>query len=125
MAAPLLIGCDLRLIDDFTLNLLKNNEVIAVNQDPAGIQGHRVYFDEEKQIEVWARPLNDGSWAIGLFNLGEEQQSISITWDKLSISGKQIVRNLWKQKDMGIFDNGYTANVPSHGTIFIKITPYK
>lgn len=125
LAAPLLIGCDLRLIDDFTLNLLKNNEVIAVNQDPAGIQGHRVYFDKEKQIEVWARPLNDGSWAIGLFNLGEEQQPISITWDELSISGKQIIRNLWEQKNMGIFDNEYTANVPSHGTIFIKITPYK
>ena len=64
-------------------------------------------------------------WAIGLFNLGEEQQPISITWDELSISGKQIVRNLWEQKNMGIFDNEYTANVPSHGTIFIKITPYK
>lgn len=123
LAAPLLIGCDMNQMDDFTLSILSNSEVIAVDQDQAGIQGKRIHADIQKQTEIWARPLHDGSIAVGLFNLADDQQNISISWDQLSINGQQSVRNLWKQKDEGTFTNNYSSMVPSHGVIFVKIKP--
>ena len=125
LAAPLLIGCDLEQMDDFTMNLLSNREVIAINQDIAGIQGSRVYADNNKEIEVWSKPLKDGSIAVGLFNLSDNKQDISIFWDQLNIQGKQKVRNLWEQKDKGVYINKYQSDVPSHGVLFIKIEPVK
>jgi alpha-galactosidase len=121
LAAPLLIGCDMEQMDDFTRSILSNKEIIAINQDVAGIQGHRVYANNEKEIEIWSRPLSDGSVAIGLFNLAENKQEISISWDKINIKGKRKVRNIWKQKDEGVFSNEYKSVVPSHGVVFIKI----
>lgn len=123
LAAPLLIGCDMEQMDDFTLSILSNREVLSVNQDTAGIQGSRVYADNEKEIEVWSKPLNDGSIAVGLFNLADNRQEISIPWDKLNIQGKQKVRNLWKQKEEGIFTEKYQSDVLPHGVVFIKIEP--
>lgn len=125
LAAPLLVGCDLTMMDDFTLSLLENSEVIAVDQDVAGIQGSRIFSDPEKQIEIWAKPLSDGSKAVGLFNLSENKQRISVSWDQLKITGKQLVRNLWKQKNTGVFDNNYSAEVPVHGVVFFKISSAK
>ena len=75
LASPLLIGCDLTKLDDFTLNLLTNDEVIEVNQDPLGVQAHRIFKRDD--VEVWAKPLEDGSKAVGLFNLGEDEQPVS------------------------------------------------
>lgn len=121
LAAPLLMGCDLSLMDDFTLSLLKNREVIAVNQDIAGIQGQRVYQDNDKMIEVWSRPLHDGSQAVGLFNLGEKEQDITVTWEQLGLSAQQKIRDLWRQEEIGAFDVKYSAVVASHGVVFIKI----
>ena len=123
LAAPLLIGCDLNLMDDFTLNLLTNREVIAVNQDIAGIQGKRIYKDDNRMFDVFAKPLSDGSYAVGLFNLGEDEQSISIDWDMLGVTGKQVVRNLWEQQDIGVFDAEFSSIVPSHGVMYVKISP--
>ncbi len=125
LAAPLLVGCDMTLLDDFTLSLLKNDEVIGVDQDVAGIQGSRIFSDPEKLIEVWSKPLNDGSKAVGFFNLGENKQTISISWNQLKVTGKQLVRDLWKQKNIGIFNNNFSAEVPTHGVVFIKIIPSK
>jgi len=68
LAAPLLIGCDISQIDDFTFNLLCNNEVIAVDQDILGKQAKQEIVDGE--IQIWKRPLYDGSYAVGIFNLG-------------------------------------------------------
>ena len=121
LAAPLLISCDLTLMDDFTLSLLKNREVIAVNQDEAGIGGRRVYQDDDKMIEVWSKPLSDGSLAVGLFNLGDKEQVISAQWEQLKITGKKTVRNLWKQEDIGQFETEFSSPVPSHGVVFVKI----
>jgi alpha-galactosidase len=121
LAAPLLIGCDLRLMDDFTLNLLNNREVIAVNQDVAGIQGKRILQDEERMIEIWSKPLKDGSQAVGLFNLGEQEQVISVQWEQLHTKGMKKVRNLWKQEDIGVFETAFSTAVPSHGVMFVKI----
>lgn len=125
LAAPLLIGCDLSLLDEFTVKLLTNSEVIAVDQDVAGIQGDRVKFDKQNQIEIWSRPLADGSLAVGLFNLSDKEQSISVTWSELGISGDRKVRNLWKQADLGTFNDSFSNSVPSHGVGFFKLAGVK
>ena len=125
LAAPMLIGCDMASMDAFTFNLLANREVIAVNQDPAGIQGSRIYSDKSRQIEIWSRPLADGSLAVGLFNLSEKNQEISVSWNELKINGDQAVRDLWRQADIGTFDNAFSQKVPCHGCYFIKISPLR
>jgi len=136
LSAPLLIGCDLEQLDKFTLNLLTNDEVIAINQDPLGKQAVRIADDKDKQ--VWMKKLSDGSMALGLFFTGSnipeeaftwngEMQSarVGITWNELGLQGKQTVRDLWRQKDIGIFENGFETVVPYHGVVMVKVSPVK
>ncbi|HEY1684835.1 MAG TPA: putative Ig domain-containing protein [Tepidisphaeraceae bacterium] len=70
LASPMLIGCDMTKLDDFTLSLLTNDEVLAIDQDPLGKEARRIAVDEQAGTEVWARPLADGTMAVGLFNRG-------------------------------------------------------
>ncbi len=121
LCAPLLIGCDLTRLDDFTLNLLTNDEVLAVDQDPLGRQAARVA--RNGQTEVWAKDLEDGSKAVGLFNRDEEERVVTARWSDLGVSGKQIVRDLWRQQDRGTFDGEYHAAVPRHGVVLVKLVP--
>ncbi|HUV03956.1 MAG TPA: NPCBM/NEW2 domain-containing protein [Armatimonadota bacterium] len=119
LAAPLLLGCDLSQLDQFTLDLLTNDEVIAVNQDPLGLAaGRRAWVD---QTEVWARPLWDGTMAVGLFNRGIEKMKVTAKWSDLGLEGKQPVRDLWRKRDLGGFDKSFTVEVPSHGAVLVKI----
>jgi alpha-galactosidase len=119
LASPLLIGCDLTRLDDFTRNLLTNDEVIDVNQDPLGIQARRVLKRDE--IEIWSKPLEDGSRAVGLFNLGEDAIPVSVRWSELGLRGPQAVRDLWRQKDLGAHGEGCTFEVPRHGVVLLKL----
>jgi alpha-galactosidase len=121
LAAPLLLGCDLEKLDEFTLGLLTNDEVIEVNQDPLGKQATRVAGHWDR--EVYAKPLEDGAWAVGLFNRGAKAIKISVEWRDLKVSGKQRVRDLWRQKDRGAFEKGYEAEVAPHGVVMIRVTP--
>ena len=120
LAAPLLIGCDMTQMDDFTLALLTNSEVLAVNQDPLGKQAAPVLKIKDK-IEVWARPLADGTMAVGLFNCGKKPTSIKVTWADLKLSGPQAVRDLWMRKDLGRLADGYEATVPPRGVVLVKV----
>ncbi|MCK4343539.1 MAG: NPCBM/NEW2 domain-containing protein [Phycisphaerae bacterium] len=121
LAAPLLIGCDLSQLDEFTLALLTNPEVLEVNQDPLGRQASPVAVQGHQ--EIWARPLADGALAVGLFNRGRGKATITASWADLGISGPQQVRNLWLQQDVGTFDAAYSATVPRHGVVMLKIRP--
>jgi alpha-galactosidase len=137
LAAPLLIGCDLTHLDDFTLNLLTNDEVIEVNQDPLGVQAHRVSNSGGKQI--WAKPLSDSSQAVGLFFTGEEGKTpvdyfnwdgtptakIRVLGSDFGITGKFSVRDLWRQKDLGVFEGSFESEIPYHGVVLLKIKPIK
>ncbi len=137
LSAPLLIGCDLTRIDDFTMGLLSNDEVIAVNQDPLGHQARRIAKADGR--EVWEKELEDGSRAVGLFFVGEDTKDalrsfpweesasakISVTGASLGIRGKFSVRDLWRQKDLGTFGESFAAEVPYHGVVLIKVTPVK
>jgi alpha-galactosidase len=121
LSAPLLIGCDLTTMDDFTLNLLTNDEVLDINQDPLGRQARKVAESADRQI--WAKDMEDGSKAVGLFNLNAfDPQKVTVDWSDLGIAGKQVVRDLWRQKDVETSRMGYTVEVPPHGVVLIKIT---
>jgi alpha-galactosidase len=121
LCSPLLIGCDMAQLDEFTLNLLTNDEVLEVSQDPLGKQAARVAKDGD--IEVWAKDMEDGSKAVGLFNRGEFEAPAKATWVALGLSGKQTVRDLWRQKDLGDFDDGFSATLPRHGVVLIRVRP--
>jgi alpha-galactosidase len=120
VAAPLIFSGDMTRLDEFTLNVLTNDEIIEVDQDPLGKPGYRVYKKEE--LEVWKRELEDGSIAVGLFNRGEEPALVTAYWQDLGISGKKNVRDLWRQKDLGQFNIQYAEQVGRHGVLMIKIT---
>lgn len=120
LAAPLLIGCDLTKLDNFTLSLLTNDEVIAVDQDPLGKQGTAAFKNSDYQIIV--KDVEDGSKVVGLFNLTENDLNISAPWTTLRIKGKHLVRDLWRQKDLGYFQDKFDGLVPPHGVVLIKLT---
>jgi len=123
LAAPLIYGGDMTKIDPFTLSLLTNDEVIAIDQDPLGQAARRVA--KQGRAEVWARDLEDGSKAVGLFNRGEDPTDVSIDWTALGLAGNQVARDLWRQKDLGNFDGIFTTSVPTHGVVLIKLTPVR
>jgi alpha-galactosidase len=124
MSVPLLLGCDLTKLDDFTLSLLTNDEVIAVNQDPLGKQATVV--SRQGEAGVMAKDLEDGSKAVGLLNPGDSlSQKITLKWSDLGISGKYIVRDLWRQKDLGIFSDEFFADVRPHGAMMLQLRKAK
>jgi alpha-galactosidase len=119
LSAPLLIGCDMTQLDPFTLNLLENDEVLAVDQDPLGKQAMTVAKNGETR--VYAKDLADGSKAVGLFNLGETETQVQVNWSDLGLKSKLHVRDLWRQKDLGKFKNAFSATVSRHGVVLIKV----
>jgi alpha-galactosidase len=121
LCSPLLIGCDMTQLDDFTLNLLTNDEVLEVNQDPLGQQARRV--TQHGSAEVWAKKMEGGSTVAGLFNRDEVESDVIAEWSDLGLSGTMKARDLWRQKDVGVFTDGYTATVPRHGVVLIRLTP--
>jgi alpha-galactosidase len=123
LSAPLLLGCDLEKMDDFTLGLLTNDEVLEVNQDILCKQALQVAGDATRK--VFSKPLEDGSRAVGLFNLGEEETSVGVTWKDLGLTGTQTARDLWRQKDLGNFPERYEVTIPSHGVVLLRIFPAK
>jgi alpha-galactosidase len=119
LASPLLLGNDLTQMDDFEVNLVTNDEVLAVHQDPLGKPADRI--SKNDMLEVWSRPLADGSLAVGLFNRDEMDMKVSVKWSDLAITGKHGVRDLWRQRDLGVFDGEFPSIVPRHGTVFVRI----
>ncbi|HZR21929.1 MAG TPA: NPCBM/NEW2 domain-containing protein [Verrucomicrobiae bacterium] len=120
LCSPLLIGCDMTKLDEFTLNLLTNDEVLEVNQDELGRQAGRV--TKNGSVEVWAKDMADGSKVVGLFNLGEEETKVSAGWADLGITGKRKVRDLWRQQDLGRFSDQFQAEVGRHGVVLVKLS---
>jgi alpha-galactosidase len=127
LASPLLIGCDMEKFDDFTLNLLSNDEVLAVDQDALGKEATCVITDGS--LRVYARELEDGGRAVGFFNLGAKPTEISFNdFAKLNVSGKQTVRDLWRQKNVATIDTAkdpLPLTIPAHGVVLYKFTAAK
>ncbi|EHO39684.1 Alpha-galactosidase, NEW1 domain-containing protein [Caldithrix abyssi DSM 13497] len=119
LSAPLLLGCDLQRLDDFTLNLLTNDEVLAVNQDPLGKQA--VPIIKAGDIHVYKKELADGNVAIGIFNLGKETKTYSLNLRTAGVEPPCKIRDLWRQKDLGSFKSTFDTIIPEHGVTLVKI----
>lgn len=120
LAAPLLAGNDLRSMSPETKELLMNAEVLAVDQDAKGVQGRRVW--QEGPLEIWARPLADGSQAVGLFNRSESATKIALDFKSIGAPTSAKLRDLLDHKDLGTMQNSYSADVPTHGVVLVKVS---
>lgn len=119
LAAPLLSGNDLRSMSTETKELLTNAEVIAVDQDLKGVQGHRIW--QEGPLEIWVKPLADGSHAVGLFNRSEWPTKITLNFKSIGAPASAKVRDLLDHKEMGVQKESFTAEVPMHGVVLVKV----
>ena len=122
LANPLLIGCDMANLDEFTLNLLSNTEVLDVNQDPLGVQATRLNADP--LAIVYVKPLEDGSLAVGLFNRGEKPARVGFGMREMGLFQPVTVRDLWRQQDLGTIlpENTWDTQVAPHGVVLVKLT---
>jgi alpha-galactosidase len=123
LAAPLIAGNDVSAMDADTRAILTNREVIAVDQDPLGVQARRV--SRQGELEVWARPLRGGGRAVVLLNRGKTAAPIRVDWVQLDYPAglKASVRDLWAAKDVGVMKGGYETQVASHGVVMLTIRP--
>jgi alpha-galactosidase len=119
LSAPLLIGCDLTSLDAFTLNLLTNDEVLAVDQDPLGRQA--VPKAKEGDIQVWVKELEDGSRAVGVFNLGDATASYALQYKTAGLKGLVLARDLWRQKDINGGRDKIDLRIAPHGVVLLKL----
>jgi alpha-galactosidase len=120
LSAPMLLGNDLSKLDEFTLNVLENDAVIAVNQDALGKQASTIASDGN--VRVLAKDLADGSKAVGLFNTGSNAAAtVTVKWSDLKISGNKPVSDLWRQKDLGKFSGQFSMQVAPHSAELVKI----
>lgn len=137
LAAPLLIGCPIEQLDAFTLNLLTNDEVITINQDPLG-KSARLMADENG-VQIWVKPLEDGSYALGLFNVAnygktpetyfrwgdEKPRSFTFDFKKVGLTGTYRLRDVWRQQDLGIFTDSFNTDIRHHGVVMLRVFPEK
>ncbi len=123
LAAPLMAGNDLKNMSPEIKEILTDKEVIAVDQDPLGMQGRRVRKNGDS--EVWAKQLKDGGRAVVFFNRGASDADISASWEDLGYPAhlSAAVRDLWAKKDLGKSTGTFTAKVPSHAVVMLRITP--
>jgi alpha-galactosidase len=123
LAAPLIAGNDLRNMRPEIRDILTNKEVIAVDQDSLGREGERV--GKNGNLEVWAKPLKDGSRAVVLFNRGGTEERITAAWDALGYPDHLAasVRDLWQHKDLGKFTGKFSSSVASHSVVMVTVKP--
>jgi hypothetical protein len=117
-AAPLILGSDLTHLDPADLSLMTNDDVIAVNQ--AGVAAKQA---KGGNLQEWIAKEPDGSYAVGLFNLGTAAAAMTLNWSDLGLSGSAQVRDLWARKDLGMMSGSYQTMVPSHGVALLRVTP--
>jgi alpha-galactosidase len=120
MAAPLIYSGDMANIDEFTLNVLCNPEIIEVDQDPLGESATVIKRSEEQFIMI--KKLHDGTCAVGLFNRSKDPQKVSVNFSELPLRGKLKVRDLWRQNDLGKFADSFTAIIPAQGVVMVKVS---
>lgn len=134
LAAPLLIGCPIEQLDDFTLNLLTNDEVIEINQDPLGKPGR--LLAEENGVQIWVKLMLDGTCAVGLFHVGdygktpqsyfrwgdETPTAFEFVFSRVGLNGKWKLRDVWRQQVLGIFENSFSTEIPYHGVVLLRMT---
>jgi len=121
LSAPLLIGCDMSQMDAFTLGLLTNDEVLAIDQD-ALTRPARKAWDQGK-IQVWIKDLKDGSKAVGIFNLDDHAAQRTIPLSTLGLPEQGKLHDCWRQQDLGPYKHSYATRIPPHGVLLLRIRP--
>ena len=119
LAAPLLAGNDLRDMTQGIKGILMNREVIAIDQDKAGKQGHRL--SQSGTHEIWVRDLDREAKAVALFNRGDDAARMSVKWSDLGVKGKAKARDLWAHTDVKVEGAEFSATVPSHGVVMLRV----
>jgi alpha-galactosidase len=119
LAAPLLAGNDVRVMTPAAREIMTNREVIAIDQDKLGREGFRV--SKQGTTEVWAKPLEGGDLAVGLFNRGDRAELMLAAWTDLGLTGKHLVRDVWAHTDRGKIKDIFEAEVSPHGVVMIRI----
>lgn len=120
MSAPLFYSGDLTKLDPFTLNVLCNPEVIDIDQDPLGQCAKVIPLDDQTFLMI--KNLENGEHALGLCNSGEEPATMTANWSALGLNSKQHVRDVWREKDLGVFRDSFSAPVPRHGVVLIRLS---
>lgn len=125
LSAPLILGCDLEKLDPFTLGLLTNDEVLAIDQDELGKQAVRLGTDGS--ADFYLKSLSDGSHALGIFNRGNESTTVSLNkLPRMGVVGKLKARDLWRQQDIPDFDPQKTTfTIPANGVVLLKLSPQR
>ncbi len=123
LAAPLLVSCDMTTLPAFEISLLTNTEIIDIDQDRLALPAKRCIVREG--IEVLVKELANGDKAIGIFNFNDEATTTTVKWDELELKGKQQLRDVWRQRNIGSFYNQFTANIRPHGCIVVRATAAK
>jgi len=123
LASPIILSSDLRQMTEECMGIIGNQEVIAVHQDALGIQG--ILVSSAQDLQIFARPLQDGSKAVVLFNRSETNSTISVTWSEigLSVTTKAMVRDLWTHQNLGVYAGVFSTLVLRHGVVMLRITP--
>jgi alpha-galactosidase len=119
MSAPLIFSGEVINLDDFTRNILCNAEVIDVNQDRLGKPGYSIY--QQDLIEIWKKELSDGHTAVAIFNRRPLQMPVSVDWKALGYECRYLVRDLWRQQDLGTTDKVASFEIPRHGCVMLKM----
>lgn len=131
MAAPLIAGNDFRKMNAATLEILTNEEVIAVDQDSLGIQSF--VFEKNDSLETWVKPLMNDEWAFCFLNRSQKPLLLNFNWKEKSIadttSKKQVdftkvqyrLRDVWKKSDVGNTSKAFAATVPAHDVIMLRL----
>jgi alpha-galactosidase len=119
LAAPLLAGNDLRNVSPSILAILTNREVIAIDQDPDGKQGRRVWKSGDQ--EIWVRELSMDDRAVAIFNRASDSASVTVKWSDLEMKAPSRGRDLWSHKDVSVQGAQYTASVPGHGVVLLRV----
>ncbi len=120
-SSPLILGANLPDLDPWTLALLTNDQVITLDQDSLDPSAKRV--SQKNGLEVWVKSSRDGSKAVGLFNRNDADARVVLNWTDARLSGKQKLRDLWEDKDDGVFDQTFSSPVPAHGVMLLRVTP--
>jgi alpha-galactosidase len=122
-SAPLLAGNDIANMTADTKEILLNKDVIAIDQDPLGQQGRRV--KKTGDLEVWSKQLQDGGRAVALINRSPSAAKISVAWTDIGYPAavSATVRDLWTKKESASVKAEYSAEVPTHGVVMVRIEP--
>ncbi len=120
LAAPLLAGNDLSKMTDTDKSILMNKEAIAIDQDPLGKQGDRLY--QSGDFDVWTKPLSNGRVAVGLFNRSWDNREVSVDLADIGFKSGANLRDVWKQQDLGRHTGVFTDVIPKHGVTLLIVS---